>query len=93
LNTDENLTEGLLRELQEELSVECSIESIISANVYHGKEHTPKIFIFYHASVVADQEIVINNEIEEISFITKKEDLENRPMWRNQREVIEQFLS
>lgn len=94
LNVDETTEEGLLREIKEELSVDCVIESIISTKVYHNKSEgdISKLFVFYSATVLPNQEIVISNEISDIAYFSKKEDLEKHPMHEMQKGVIEKFL-
>jgi 8-oxo-dGTP pyrophosphatase MutT (NUDIX family) len=94
LNVDENTDEGLLREIKEELSVDAVIENIISTDVYHNKKEgdASKLFVFYSATVLPNQEIVINNEISDIAYFSKKEDLEKYPMHEMQKSVLEKFL-
>lgn len=94
LNVDEKLQEGLLREIKEELSVDCFIEDVISMDVYHSnsENHVSKLFIFYSATILPNQEIVINNEISDIAYFSKKEDLEKYPMHEMQKTVIEKFM-
>lgn len=95
LNVGETPEDGLLREIKEELSVDSMIESIISVDAYHGggTSTKPKFFVFYLASVISGQEIIINNEIVDIALVSKKSELEKYPMYKNQKEVIEKFLA
>jgi len=94
LNVGETAEAGLLREIKEELSVDSTIRDIISVDVYHsGKiSKNPKLFIFYHATVLPNQEIITNNEIVDIAYVSKKEDLKQYEMRENQQKVLEQFL-
>ena len=92
LNVDESLEEGLLREIKEELGVDCTQQKLISVGVSHNIHKTPKVFIFYTASVVPDQEIKTNHEISDFVLVSKKEELEKYPMYSNQKEVLEKFL-
>ena len=94
LNVDETTEDGLLREIKEELSVDCIIEKIISVKVYHSdnEKHISKLFVFYSATILPNQEIVINNEISDIAYFSTKEDLEKYPMHEMQKSVLEDFL-
>ena len=94
LNVGETTEAGLIREIKEELSVDATIGDIISLDVYHsGKiSKNPKLFIFYHAEVLPNQEIAIKSEIVDIAYVSTKEDLKNYEMHENQRSVIEKFL-
>lgn len=94
LNTGESPEAGLLREIKEELSVDSVIENIISVDVYHGGDisKNPKFFVFYFASALPNQEIIINNEINEFVLISKKEELENYPTYQMFKDVLEKFL-
>ncbi len=92
LNVDEQLEEGLIREIKEELGVDCVDQKLISVSVSHNIHKIPKVFIFYTASVVSDQEIKINHEISDFVLVSKKEDLEKYLMYSNQKEVLEKFL-
>lgn len=94
LNVGESSENGLLREIKEELSVDSIIENIISVDVYHGGSvsKNPKFFVFYLLSVLPNQEIIINNEIDEMVLISKKEELEKYPTYQSYKDVIEKFL-
>jgi len=93
MNFGETTDEGLLRELKEELGVDCEIENLLSVHAYQGgDEKSPKLFVFYTASVLPEQEILIDNEITKMAFVSQKEDLEKYPMNDNQKVVIEKFL-
>lgn len=92
LNVGESLEEGLLREIKEELGVDCTEQKLISVGVSHNIHKKPKVFIFYTALVVPDQEIKINHEISDFVLVSKKEELEKYSMYSNQKEVLEKFL-
>lgn len=94
LNVGETTKAGLLREIKEELSVDCVIGDIISTDVYHGGNisKNPKLFVYFHATVLPGQEIHIKNEIIDIAYVSKKNDLKEYPMYDNQKSVIEKFL-
>lgn len=95
LNVGENAEDGLIREIKEELSVDSAIEKILSVNAYHGgeKSKNPKLFVFYLATVLPNQEIAINSEIVDVAYVSNKKELENYPMHENQKSVLEKFLN
>ncbi len=95
LNVGETTDAGLLREIKEELNVNAKIGNIISVDVYHsGKiSKTPKLFVFYHAKVLPKQKIFIRNEIVNIAYVSKKEDLKQHEMHENQKRVLMEFLA
>lgn len=94
LDSGESPEEGLRREIQEELSIDVEIKSIISIDSYHGegRSKVPKVFIFYSVIALPKQDIKINHEVEEFMLVSKKSEIENLPMFTNQREVIEKVL-
>ena len=94
LDYGEKPEEGLKREIQEELSVDCVIKSMDSLDVYHSEDKvkTPKLFIFYTAKILPQEEIAINHEIEEVRYVSKKRDIVELPMFDNQRKALEKFL-
>jgi ADP-ribose pyrophosphatase YjhB (NUDIX family) len=94
LNVGETAEAGLRREIKEELSVDSKIGSLISVYAYNSdKENkSSKLFVFYQASVLPNQEIIIKNEITDIAYVSKEEDLDKYPMRENQRAVLMKFL-
>ena len=93
LNLDETAEEGLIREVKEELKVDCVIEKLLSVHAYQGgDEKSPKLFVFYLASVSPGEEIIIDSEITNSVLVSTKKDLENYPMNENQRKVLVEFL-
>jgi ADP-ribose pyrophosphatase YjhB (NUDIX family) len=94
LDYGEKPEEGLKREIQEELSVGCIVGDIVSVDVYHSEDKvkTPKLFLFYKAEIKEGEEIRINHEVEEICFVSSKQDIASLPMFNNQRHALEAFL-
>jgi ADP-ribose pyrophosphatase YjhB (NUDIX family) len=94
LNVLETAEEGLIREIKEELGIDCKIHNIIALDAYNSnnKKRKSKLFVFYYASVLPRQKITIANEISEVIFISKKEELKNLKMFENQKKIIKDFL-
>jgi len=94
LNVGETTEEGLKREVKEELGVKCKINNLISVGVYvHSKDRrTSKLFVFYSATVLPKQKIVINNEITHIAYVSTKKELRKYKMHENQKKMLEKFL-
>jgi 8-oxo-dGTP diphosphatase len=94
LNIGETAEAGLMREIKEELNVDSKVENLISVYAYNSEKEnkSSKLFVFYHAEVLPNQEITIKNEIIDIAYVSKKEDLKQYEMRENQRSVIEKFL-
>ena len=95
LNVGETTEDGLKREVQEELGVKCKINKLISVYVYVGSKdkRTQKLFVFYSATVLPKQKIVINNEITHIAYVSKKSELKKYKMHDNQKKIITESLS
>ena len=91
----ETTEDGLKREVQEELGVKCKINKLISVYVYVGSKdkRTQKLFVFYSATVLPKQKIVINNEITHIAYVSKKSELKKYKMHDNQKKIITESLS
>lgn len=96
LNVGESTEDGLLREIKEELGIVVRINKIVSVDVYHGNNvssKTPQLFVFYLVDSVPDQKIVIDNEIENIAFVSTKNDLDKYPMFSNQKKLLLNLLN
>ena len=94
LNVGETTEDGLKREVQEELGVKCKINKLISVCVYVGSKdkRTQKLFVFYSATVLPKQKIVINNEITHIAYVSKKSELKKYKLHDNQKKIFAEFL-
>lgn len=94
LNVNETSEAGLLREIKEELNVDAKVGDLISVYAYNSdKENkSSKLFVFYHATILPKQKIIIKNEIVEIAYVSKKSDLKKYEMHENQKNVLGEFL-
>jgi ADP-ribose pyrophosphatase YjhB (NUDIX family) len=95
LNVGETCEDGLKREIKEELSVDAKIGKLISTYAYNSdkKNKISKLFVFYTATVLPKQKIIIKSEIVDIASISKKSDLKKYKMHKNQKNVLVEFLS